>query len=274
MLRHAPVSRADVARLTGLSRPTVSEVVRDLLEEHIVIEADASRGIGPGRPGTHLAFHPSGAQVIVVDLSDPQYLDAALSTPGGNVRHRHRSPRRPGGDLPADVLEMIREVGGRADGNIVGIVIATSGSGEVAEELKRAVRIPVHVFDTADLAADIEYLLGEQGGDSLVLVEAGSNVAVAVRECDAAGVLLERPSGARRFSPSGWSFEELAPSIADLASALGVPHVVVNGAHARALAALIRNAVRSPQVRVSVSALSDAVARAAAFAVALRPERL
>lgn len=270
MLRHGPVSRADVARLTGLSRPTVSEVVRDLLEEQIVVEADASKGAGPGRPGTLLVFHPSGAQVVAIDLSDPRHLHAALSTPGGNIMQRRRRPRRQGGGLGADVIEMIREVEDQAGENIVAIVIATSGHGKIVEELRRAVRVPVHVFDPADLAADIEYLLGEHGGGSLVLIQAGADVAVAVRECDAAGVLLERPAGAHRLSSSVWSLEELAPSLAVLASALGVPSVVVSGVHARPLAGMIRSAVRCPHVRVSVSVLDDSVARAAALAVALR----
>ncbi len=273
MLRHAPASRADVARLTGLSRPTVSEVVRDLLEEHVIVEADASKGVGPGRPGTHLAFHPSGAQVIIVDLSDPRHLDAALSTPGGNVLHRHRRAWGHGGSRPADVIEMIGEVEGQAGGNLVAIVIAASSHAEVVEEVRRAVRVPVHVFDPADLAADIEYLLGERGGGSLVLIQAGADVAVAVRECDAAGVLLERPAGAGRLSSSTWSLEELAPSLAVLATALGVPQVIVSGEHARRLAGMMRSAVRSPHVRVSVSDLDDSVARAAALAVALRPEQ-
>lgn len=126
---------------------------------------------------------------------------------------------------------------------------------------------PVHVFDPADLAADIEYLLGEHGGGSLVLIQAGADVAVAVRECDTTGVLLERPSGARRLSSSAWSFEELAPSLAVLASALGVAHVVVSGVHAP----LIQGAVRGAHVHVSVSVLDDSVANAAALAVALHP---
>lgn len=65
--RHGPVSRADLARLAGLSMPSTSEIVADLLASGLVVWGGegASRG---GRRPMLLRFHPARASVLAVDL--------------------------------------------------------------------------------------------------------------------------------------------------------------------------------------------------------------
>lgn len=68
MLRlHAPISRAQVANLTGLNRATVSNIVNVLLEEGLVYEEE-QKGSGIGRPAISLGLRPDGGAVIGVEI--------------------------------------------------------------------------------------------------------------------------------------------------------------------------------------------------------------
>ena len=68
MLRlHAPISRAQVANLTGLNRGTVSNIVNVLIEEGLVFE-DELQGSGVGRPAISLGLRPDGGAVIGVEI--------------------------------------------------------------------------------------------------------------------------------------------------------------------------------------------------------------
>ena len=72
------MSRAEMARRTGLSRSTVSTVVADLVREGLVQEAGEARvsGTSGGRPATPLVLNPATGAVLAVDLA-PDLLTAA-----------------------------------------------------------------------------------------------------------------------------------------------------------------------------------------------------
>src|SRR5215217_9602154 len=61
------VTRADLARRTGLARSTVAQRVEALLAHQLVYEAGGSASTG-GRPGTVLAFNRTAGVVLVADL--------------------------------------------------------------------------------------------------------------------------------------------------------------------------------------------------------------
>src|SRR3954464_9352382 len=61
------VTRADLARRTGLARSTVAQRVEALLAHHLVYEAGGSASTG-GRPPTVLAFNQGAGVVLVADL--------------------------------------------------------------------------------------------------------------------------------------------------------------------------------------------------------------
>lgn len=66
------VSRADVARLTGLTRPTVSTIVADLLENNLVVETGQGPSAGGKRP-TLLTINGQGRHLIAIDLSGANF---------------------------------------------------------------------------------------------------------------------------------------------------------------------------------------------------------
>ncbi len=64
---HAPVSRAQVANITGLTRGTVSNIVNSLMEEGLVFE-DQLQDSKVGRPSILLRLRPDGGAVIGVEI--------------------------------------------------------------------------------------------------------------------------------------------------------------------------------------------------------------
>jgi predicted NBD/HSP70 family sugar kinase len=68
---HGAASRAEIARITGLSRATVSGLVGELQDEGVVVERDGeepSPGPAGGRPPTRLTLNPSTGSAIGVDF--------------------------------------------------------------------------------------------------------------------------------------------------------------------------------------------------------------
>jgi glucokinase-like ROK family protein len=64
---HAPVSRAQVANFTGLTRGTVSNIVNVLIEDGLVFE-DKLEDSKIGRPSILLGLRPDGGAVIGVEI--------------------------------------------------------------------------------------------------------------------------------------------------------------------------------------------------------------
>ena len=63
----APVSRAELAKKTGLNRSTVSSIVNQLIENDLVRETELQRE-GVGRPGMSLTLNPNGGAAIGVEM--------------------------------------------------------------------------------------------------------------------------------------------------------------------------------------------------------------
>ncbi len=80
------LSRADLAERTGLTRPTVSAVVAELLEEGWVEEIGTGESSG-GRPPILLRFNPRARWVIGAELG-AGHVRAVLADLTGNVFHR------------------------------------------------------------------------------------------------------------------------------------------------------------------------------------------
>lgn len=85
-----PISRADAAEQTGLTRPTISAVVSELLEEGWVEEMGTGESSG-GRPPILLRFNPRARYVVGAELS-AGHVRAVLSDLAGHVlrRVKHR----------------------------------------------------------------------------------------------------------------------------------------------------------------------------------------
>jgi predicted NBD/HSP70 family sugar kinase len=196
-----PVSRAEVARQTGISRPTVSLVLRTLLAEGLVRET----GHDPERPHYGASYYeadPEAALVLGVDFG-ARAVRAAVCDLSGEVRAREEIRSRGSvaervdvlastcrsllrtSKLPPDLLEnavvALPAVVSPADGKVSSADLPGLGSAELREQLERALRVPVTLENDVNLAAIAEQRNGVAEGVAdfaFLLVGAGLGAAV------------------------------------------------------------------------------------------------
>ena len=173
----APISRAEIARRTGISKPTVSLALRALHAQGLVRETDPD----PSRPHYGALFFepvPEAALVLAVDIGT-RFIRAALGDLGGNVLARRDVPFT-GNDLEstiaivASLCEELLDGGGRArlDGAVVGVpgvVDPVDGTVSLASNALgiEGARLAGRLTDALDVTAQIENdinlaALGEQ----------------------------------------------------------------------------------------------------------------
>ena len=104
LLRQAPISRADLARVTGLSKQTMSQVIAELLAEGWVKLAGTSKG-GVGRSAITYEIEAGAAYSLGVDLGGTK-LTAAFANFLGQVVAEHTEPTDRRGGI--NVLKQIR----------------------------------------------------------------------------------------------------------------------------------------------------------------------
>ena len=188
------LSRADLARRTGLAASTVSTVTAELIRDGLVGEFDrgddSDRGARGGRPPTLLALNRSAGLVIGIDFGK-QHLRVAVADRSHDLvaeRVRRVAPER---RASTDVRWAVRlvhdaldEAGAGID-DVVGIGMGLPGpihgaSGEVgdstilpgwvgvpaAEAMSEALEHPVLVENDANLGASSEWMWGAGPGVS------------------------------------------------------------------------------------------------------------
>lgn len=83
ILQNEPLSRADIAQLTGLNKSTVSSLVNDLLEEELVYESGPGESSGGRRP-VLLYFNKAAGYSIGIDIG-VNYILSVLTDLKGNI---------------------------------------------------------------------------------------------------------------------------------------------------------------------------------------------
>jgi predicted NBD/HSP70 family sugar kinase len=195
----APVSRAEISRMVGISKPTVSLAIQSLLDAGLVREA----AVGPDGPSYGALFFepvPEAAFVLGFDLG-ARFLRGAICDLGGVVRAR-QDVEIAGSDAESvlDVIATLRAQladaagvdGSPIDGVVVGvpgvvdaesgrIELATSVEGLEGVDFRPALRerldLPVELENDVNLAA-----LGEQwqgvarGVDDFVFLSIGTGM--------------------------------------------------------------------------------------------------
>ena len=81
-----PISRAEIADATKLTRPTVSTIVKELIDEGMVIESELGASKG-GRKPTMLLINKSAAYIIGIDAG-PRSVTCVLSNLSGEIKHK------------------------------------------------------------------------------------------------------------------------------------------------------------------------------------------
>ena len=82
---HSPRSRADLARLTGLTRTSVGDLVGTLIDDGLIEEVGRGRSSG-GRSPILLRVAPDGRHAIGLDLGEAQFSGAVVNLRGEILR--------------------------------------------------------------------------------------------------------------------------------------------------------------------------------------------
>ena len=94
---HGPASRADLARSSGLTRVTVSELVGELLAEGLVEELGTPTKSGTesrvGKPPTMVGLVPDAKHILAIDLSVDDQIVGAVAQPRRRGDHPARASR-------------------------------------------------------------------------------------------------------------------------------------------------------------------------------------
>ncbi|NPV70501.1 MAG: ROK family transcriptional regulator [Firmicutes bacterium] len=85
LTKRSPISRADMARHTGLSSTTISATIDELLREGLIGETGIGDSSG-GRKPVLFEINPHGRYVIVADLGGTKLLTAVVGLDGRPIR--------------------------------------------------------------------------------------------------------------------------------------------------------------------------------------------
>ncbi|GAA3859604.1 ROK family transcriptional regulator [Leifsonia kafniensis] len=85
LYRSGSQSRADLARETGLTRVTISDLISELMGESLVIELGQREESRPGKPATLVDIDRSAFQIVSLDLSGHALLRGAVLSLDGDV---------------------------------------------------------------------------------------------------------------------------------------------------------------------------------------------
>jgi predicted NBD/HSP70 family sugar kinase len=205
LLEHGPLSRTRLGELTGLSKPTASQLLSRLEAAGLVVASGSSRG-GPGPRAQLYAVNPRAGHVAALDVTPTRIVAAVADITGRIVgEHELRTPRRPGPDAVTNVLSALEgaaTAAGLDTADLLHVAIGTPGAfdprtrrlryarhlpgwhdPDLLDRLAEAVAVPVHVENDVNLAAVAELGSGRaRGVDDFVLlwVDEGLGAAIVI----------------------------------------------------------------------------------------------
>jgi predicted NBD/HSP70 family sugar kinase len=195
LFANGPASRADLARATGLTRVTVSDLVGGLIDEGLLGELGAPVETKVGKPPTLVGMLADAANIVALDLSPDDRVTGAVLDLFGQVKARAEIPRQ--GACGADAVRLtvglarqLREAAGRPvlgvgvgspgviDGR--GVVLSAPNLGWAGVDLCGVLRdeldLPVYVANDANTAVLGEHTFGETAAADLMLLRIGTGV--------------------------------------------------------------------------------------------------
>lgn len=195
LFRSDPMSRADLARATDLTRVSVSRIVDDLAAEGVVRESGPSPEGRVGKPSTLIALNPDSYHVVTLDLSAYAELTGAIMNLAGDVVHSMSVPTEGarGHALLERVCALASALVKRSTVRVLGVGVGSPGVVNAAGVVREAVAfdwhdldvgaavsavvpVPVHVANDANAAALAARTYGLPGVDNLALVRIGQGI--------------------------------------------------------------------------------------------------
>jgi len=198
-----PISRAEIAKITKLTPPTVSNLVKELLESHLVIESNLGESQG-GRKPTMLVINAKEFYVIGIDVGTKS-IKGVVSDLNANIVTKRSLPvslpatNHSFVDLMKNCIRQLLEADNIPLEKYIGIGVGMHGVVDVAtgtslfapnlqlrnlplqDELEKEFNLPVKIENDARAMALGESWFGNgSGADHIVCVNVGSGVGAGV----------------------------------------------------------------------------------------------
>jgi N-acetylglucosamine repressor len=191
-----PISRAEVARSTGLTRTTVGDVVGELLDDGMVEEVGRGPSTG-GKSPILLSIVGDARQVVGLDLGESIFAGALVNLRGEVRRVVERPVEGRNGDAALDlVFQLVDELLAEASSTPLGIGVGTPGLVDTRTgTIRWAVNLdwqdlplggllheryglPSNVANDSQAAALAEYTFGDVGRrvPNLVTIKVGRGI--------------------------------------------------------------------------------------------------
>ena len=249
-----PISRAEIARLTGLTRTSVGELVAELETEGLAKEVGRGPSTG-GKAPTLVSLVDDARNVVTLDLGERAFTAALLDLRGEVVERVSRDLDGVDGDAAvALVHDLIDDILARPHQPILGIGVGAPGIVDDRGTIRWAVNLswtdlplgeilherfgfPTVVANDSRAAAIATYLFGgDHRPDNLVAVKVGRGIGAGLvldgelfrGDGDGAGEIghiVVEPDGAECHCGRFGCLETVAsaPAILRAAEAAGVP---------------------------------------------------
>jgi predicted NBD/HSP70 family sugar kinase len=203
LLAHGPLSRTRLGELTGLSKPTASQLLGRLERAGLVVATGVSEG-APGRNAQLYGVNPASAHVAGLDVTPTGIVAAVADVSGRLVGRSAVRTRRGSGqsalDHALDALDTALAEAGRDRSDLHRVVIGTPGAFDPATgrlryarhlsgwhdpdalaRIAEALGVPVDGENDVNLAAVAEREVGRAVGvDDFVLLWADEGVGAAI----------------------------------------------------------------------------------------------
>ncbi|MGM0838900.1 MAG: ROK family protein [Bacillota bacterium] len=156
IMQHKSISRAEIAKLTGLNKATVSSQIADLLDEGLLVETHAEFSSG-GRKPIFLSMNESAAYAVGIDI-DETCISIATTDLKGNIVAKEIHPIEDS-SFPAveeRLKTIILEINATLPVSRYGIIGIGIGVHGIVDNNQNIVFTPQHQWRNVDLKRSLE----------------------------------------------------------------------------------------------------------------------
>ncbi|MDY0393457.1 ROK family transcriptional regulator [Virgibacillus halophilus] len=157
--KHKRISRSQLAHLTKMSNTSVGKIIKELMNDELVIEVGQTEG-EVGRRATLLEINPNGSFIVGVELEKSGIQIAVVTLTGDVIKKRQlafepdKSAHQVLDELAAEILLLLNQVGNAVNEKIIAIGVSIPGL--ITWPEGRLLRVPQFHWENIDIKGRLE----------------------------------------------------------------------------------------------------------------------